>query len=182
MDIADYLPVNLNFIRLEAGQQRKTSIAGTEIIDRQANPLTAKLLDGAIKLVEAGDHLVFRHFNDYLLRLKAMFFYLADQKFHGVGDIHQRHRQQVYRNLMAANAQLFRESKGIRFRLEIDFVDFVRVEGAEEMLRAAAFVAANKGFKRTDLPFRGLNNGLERKLTGLVGHQPQVFAKGQHLG
>ena len=83
---------------------------------------------------------------------------------------------------MAANPQFFRQRKGIRFRLEIDFVDFVRVEGAEEMLRAAAVVAADKGFKRTDLPFRGLNDGLKRKLTGLVGHQPQVFAKGEHLG
>jgi hypothetical protein len=52
VDIADNLPVDFNFVRLEAGQQRKPGIAGTKIIDRQANPLTAKLLDGAVKLVE----------------------------------------------------------------------------------------------------------------------------------
>lgn len=174
MDVADNLTVDFNFVRLEAGQQRKPGIARTKIIDRRANPLAAKLLDGAVKLVEPGDHLVFSDFNDHLLRLKAMFFNLIDQKFHRAVDIHQRHGQQVYRDFMAANAQLFRQRKGIGFCLEIDFVDVVGVDGAEEMLRAAAVVAADKCLKGADLPFRGLDNRLQRKLAGLSGNQASV--------
>jgi hypothetical protein len=82
---------------------------------------------------------------------------------------------------MAANAQLFRQRKGIRFRLEIDFVDFVRVEGAEEMLRLPPSLPRIRA-SRADLPFRGLNDGLERKLTGLVGHQPRCSPKGNASG
>ena len=178
MDIADDFAIDFDFIRLEAGQQRKTGIAGTEIINRQANPLTAKPLDGAVKLVEPRDHLVFSNFNDHLLRLKAMLFNLIDQKFHRARDIHKRHGQQVYRDFMASNAQLFRQREGIRFRLEIDFIDFRRVQGAEEMFRAAAVIATDKRLKGADFTFRGLDNWLQRKLAGLPGNQAQMFAKG----
>jgi hypothetical protein len=60
---------------------------------------------------------------------------------------------------MAANAQLFRQRKGIGFRLEIDFVDVVRVDGAEEMLRAAAVVAADKASRELIFPSEGSTIG-----------------------
>ncbi len=178
MNIADNLPVNLNFIRLEARQQRETGIAGTKIINRHANPLTAKLFNGAVELIQSGYHLVFSDFQHHLLWLKPVFFNLTDQKFHCARDIHQRHRQQVDRNFVAANPQLFRQRKGIGFRLEIDLIEGVRVKGAEELLRTAAVIAADKGFKGADLAFRRLNNRLKRKLTGLRGNQAQRLAKG----
>ena len=66
MNIADNLPVDFNFIRLESGQQRKSGIARAKIVNGQTNPFCTQLFNGAVKLIETGNHLVFGHFDDDL--------------------------------------------------------------------------------------------------------------------
>lgn len=48
---------------------------------------------------------------------------------------------------MAADTQFLRKRKGIRFGLQIHFVELVLIERFEEMFRAPAIVATNKRFK-----------------------------------
>ncbi len=53
MNIADDLPVDLDLVRLEPGQQRKPGIAGAKIINCQANTLGTQLFNGTVKLIKS---------------------------------------------------------------------------------------------------------------------------------
>ncbi|VDR27122.1 Uncharacterised protein [Raoultella terrigena] len=68
MNIAHQLGVDLNFIRLKAGQQRKSRIAGAKIVNGQAHAGHADILQHLLKLGKTGDNLGFGDFYYNLLR------------------------------------------------------------------------------------------------------------------
>nr|BCG50859.1 hypothetical protein [Enterobacter cloacae] len=68
---------------------------------------------------------------------------------------------------MTPDPQFFGQREGIRFGLQIDLVNLIRVESIEEMLRASAVISADQRFKRANFAFRGLDNRLKGKLAGV---------------